>query len=600
MSVKHWSILLWAFLVVQFLPCKAQTQVIDSLKKSFERSDDLSEKSKLATDIAWEYLYIKPEKTLEYARRGLDLGQKANYPFGVATAYGTYGLYYDLTGDYNRSIESYLKAIKVLENMEGVEVNLAANYSNLALIFDYIQDHQKAIFYSKKALELEITSGQKLGEIYSYVNLATMFRSAQNEDSSLYYHQKAIEVGKQAELDEYKITYVNIGNIYLDKGELKNAENHYRLFLDYARKQGTEHQNRLAYAYSGMSNLHLLRNELEKGKTYADSALELTLIMQFRELRREIYEHYIHYYKKKGDYRKALEFYDKMVSLKDSLGNTDLKKQIQTLEARFQNEQNRSQIKELEADNQIKELTLAKAHTQRKLFLIIAILALLTLGVVIAFWITARRTSRKLAAKNILIENLIRESHHRIKNNLQVVSSLLHMQGLTLKSKEAQKAIDDAHSRVKAIALLHQRLQGSSDFELIRLNLFLKELCESILNSMSHNRKEVELELEIEDIKTPTDKAISIGLLTNEFFTNSLKYATMPGQKLKINIRISQGQEMEIVYSDNGPGLPSDLEVDESPSLGFTIINSIISQLNGTLKLTATRGFGAEIRLPHE
>ncbi len=174
------------------------------------------------------------------------------------------------------------------------------------------------------------------------------------------------------------------------------------------------------------------------------------------------------------------------------------------------------------------------------------------------------------------------------------------MQGLTLKSKEAQKAIDDAHSRVKAIALLHQRLQGSSDFELIRLNLFLKELCESILNSMSHDRKEVQLELEIENIKIPTDKAISIGLLTNEFFTNSLKYATIPGQKLKINIRIKQGQEIEIAYSDNGPGLPSDLEVDESPSLGFTIINSIIAQLNGTLKLTATRGFGAEIRLPHE
>ncbi|MGB0177363.1 MAG: histidine kinase dimerization/phosphoacceptor domain -containing protein, partial [Owenweeksia sp.] len=398
----------------------------------------------------------------------------------------------------------------------------------------------KAIYYSKKALELEIKAGQKPGEIYSYINLGTMYRAIGNEDSSLYYHNEAIAVGKAANIDSYKITYVNMANIYLDRKQLDTAEYYYRIFLEYAHSQGAEHQNRLAYAYSGMANLYLLRGELEMGKAYADSALELTIIMEFKDLRREVYGHYVVYYEKKGDYQKALEYFGRMSSLKDSLGSAELKTQIETLEARFQHEQHRSQISQLEADNEIKELTLAKAHAQRRLFLILSIMTFLTLAVVVAFWIVARKTSHKLAAKNALIENLIRESHHRIKNNLQVVSSLLHMQGLTLKSKEAQKAIDDAHSRVKAIALLHQRLQGSSDFELIRLNLFLKELCDSILKSMSQNPGGIDLHLEIDEIRTPTDKAISIGLLANEFFTNSLKYASQPGEKLKIHIQVKE------------------------------------------------------------
>ncbi|HAD96526.1 MAG TPA: hypothetical protein DCG19_03915 [Cryomorphaceae bacterium] len=577
-----------------------QRELIDSLKTALKKTDNLAEKSRLATDIAWESLYINPNHTLAYARTGLKYAQKANYPFGEATAYGTMGLYYDVVGDYNQAIESYLEAIRVLEKMDSVEVNLASNYSNLALIFDYIQDYEKAVFYTKKALKFEIISGQKDGEIISYINLAAMYRSLGMEDSSLYYHDRAIVSGKAAGLDSYKVTYVNVGNIYMDRGELDTAEYYYRLFLDYARKQGYDQRNFLAYAYSGMAELHLMRGELEKGKAYADSSMELTIQMKFRDLRKEIYNHYSDYYEKKGNYKQALVYMRKMTNLKDSLGNAEIKKQIETLEARFQNEQNRNHIKELQTENEIKELTLAKAHTQRKLFLVIAILALLTLAIVIAFWITARKTSRQLKAKNTLIENLIRESHHRIKNNLQVVSSLLHMQGLTLKSKEAQKAIDDAHSRVKAIALLHQRLQGSSDFELIRLNLFLKELCENVLKSMSDKPENIELSLEVGDIRTPTDKAISIGLLTNEFFTNSLKYAWRQEEKLRVRICISEGDEMKITYQDNGPGLPEDLEIGQSPSLGFTIINSLISQLNGTLKILTPPGFGAEISLPDE
>ncbi len=577
----------------------SQNALIDSLKAEFEQEENLTKKSMLATDLAWEYLYVEPGLSLHYAQKGLNLGQKANYAFGIATAYGSMGLYYDVVGHYHQSIEAYLKAIKVLENMDGVEVNLAANYSNLALIFDYIKDHEKAIYYSRKALELEIKGGQKTGEIFSYVNLATMFRSAGMLDSSLYYHKKAIATGQSANNEEYKTTYVNLGNIYLDRMQLDSAEYYYVKFMEFARKQGSRQKNRLAYAFSGLANLHLLRNELEAGKAYADSALRLTLEMQFMDLRREIYGHYVNYYEKSGQPAQALAYFKRQTALQDSLGNADLKKQIETLEARFQNEQNRNEISALEAENEIKELRLAKASTQQKLLAVIALLALLTLAVVIAFWITARKTSKKLAAKNSLIENLIRESHHRIKNNLQVVSSLLNMQGLTLQSEEARKAIYDAHSRVKAIALLHQRLQGSSDFEMIRLNLFLKELCDSILKGMSQNPGEIDLELEIDEIKTPTDKAISIGLLTNEFFTNSLKYATRPEKKLRIKIQIREGKEMQITYCDNGPGLPEEVDTERGSSLGFTIINSLISQLDGKLTLLPQQGFAAEIKIPH-
>lgn len=575
----------------------AQTAVIDSLKSALNVSESAKEKVKIYNDLGWEFLYLTPENTRAYADSALIITENSDDPFGRATAFGTLGLYYDVSGDYDQAIESYLAAIEILEPLEEYDQNLAANYSNLSLIFRNVEDPEKAIYYAKKALLLEQKSGQKQGEIYSYINLAVMYGEIDQPDSSLFYHRKAMQTGRKHGLDDYKTDFVNLGNLFIRKNETDSAEHYYTRYLEFSREKDMRKNSRLAYAYSGMANLYMARGELEMGKAYADSAYELSILLQYPRFRIEVLEHWITYHESKQEYRKALEYLRERQSLSDSIASLELKETAKTLEQRFQNKQNQSRIRELEAENKIKELSLYRSQNQRLLFLIIAILSIITLGITTIFLVSTRKTSVKLKAQNEMIQTLIRENHHRVKNNLQVISSMLSLQALTTSSPEAKTAIEDAYSRVKTIALLHHKLQESQDFETIQLDTFLKQLSEVVIKGLKSGLDKVSTLFRFEEAtRVDINYAISMGLILNELITNSFKYALRNGEELQLSLELKSADSgIKLRYVDNGPGFPRNFDPIKASSLGFTIINSLISQHQGKLATSNENGAVIEI-----
>jgi len=187
-------------------------------------------------------------------------------------------------------------------------------------------------------------------------------------------------------------------------------------------------------------------------------------------------------------------------------------------------------------------------------------------------------------------EALLGEIHHRVKNNLTIVYSLLELQAIQEKNADIVLAYRESQSRIKAMALVHEMLYKSHSFEAIELFSYLKNLAEHLQHLLSVN-KTVELKFIGKPLELPISKAVTCGLFANEILTNSYKYAIPLVEKPEIRIRLEEvGECVEMEICDNGPGLNEDFEEGKNESLGFKLMRTFASQLKGELEIKSENG----------
>lgn len=177
---------------------------------------------------------------------------------------------------------------------------------------------------------------------------------------------------------------------------------------------------------------------------------------------------------------------------------------------------------------------------------------------------------------------LLKEIHHRVKNNLQVVSGLLELQSKNLEDEAARDALREGRNRVRSIALIHQNLYRFEDLGSIELKRFIDDLCGEI----SSIYKKVALHLDVPSLQLDIDTAVPIGLILNELLTNSFKYAFGAGSAGEIFIRVcAPGPgRYELTYADNGPGLPAEFDITRATTLGIQLIHDLTRQIGGRVR----------------
>ena len=200
-----------------------------------------------------------------------------------------------------------------------------------------------------------------------------------------------------------------------------------------------------------------------------------------------------------------------------------------------------------------------------------------------------RKLEQSLQEKKVLLK----EIHHRVKNNMQIISSLLSLQRGCVEGDETINVLRDSQGRVRSMAMIHENLYQSPTLSNINFKNYIKELVKVIL--ISYGCRDIEIMLEVENIRLDIDTAIPCGLIINELVTNSVKYA-FPQGKGVINIKLKSFQdELELIIADNGIGLPLDFDYNKINTLGLQLVDSLVKQLNG--QITIESNLGSEFKM---
>ena len=215
--------------------------------------------------------------------------------------------------------------------------------------------------------------------------------------------------------------------------------------------------------------------------------------------------------------------------------------------------------------------------------------------------IKRKRIEKKIKASLDEKELLLKEIHHRVKNNLQFICSLLSLKSQQFKDKKIRGIFNECRDRVRSMALIHEKMMSSKDFGNIDFPEYIKELTNSLYRSFKIDPEDIVLNVNVEDMALGIDLAIPFGLIINELVSNSLKYAFPPSRKVKgridITLKTNSDDEIELDFWDNGVGIPKDFDIKTTKTLGLRLVTILIEdQLMGKCELDRRQGTKFRIR----
>lgn len=211
-----------------------------------------------------------------------------------------------------------------------------------------------------------------------------------------------------------------------------------------------------------------------------------------------------------------------------------------------------------------------------------------------------KRAEEQIAASLGEKEILLKEIHHRVKNNLQVVSSLLHLQSSSVENPHVLEVLRESQNRIRSMALIHERLYQSRNLARIDMDDYIRSLAGSLVRS--YDASGVRLSLKIANISLPLDTAIPCGLIINELLTNALKHAFQGSQKGEVEVRVEllRADTVLLTVRDSGTGFPADVDFQKTTTLGMQLVNTLTAQINGTIGLVHDQGTTFSITFPLE
>jgi two-component sensor histidine kinase len=471
-------------------------------------------------------------------------------------------------------------------------------------------------FYEKPEASRKDTN--VLGNFYN--DMGVHFNRANNLDSAVFYFNKAKAiVDAKGKYDPNKTYYDffsglidgNIASALAKRKKYKEAIPPLKKDIYYSLKA----QNLLSAAnsYNLIAECYLEIKEYDLARKYIDSCKPL--IAEIEELPPSLNNMLVEakYYKYTGNLNKAAEFYDKYIHFKDSITKTDNENKLINQQVSFELYQKEGLLTEKEKIIQKNKLISEHQKTQRSYLLLgIVVLAFIVLLLVINTQMNKRRQAelfiknkhiiqQKTAIENALKEKefLIKEIHHRVKNNLQIISSMLNLQAETIDNEAAKEVLQESRLRINSMALIHQLLYSKNNMLNVSISDYLNTLLSQIEKSYSGVSSKIITDLKCDNINIDLDTAIPLGLIVNELVTNSYKHAFKNTDSGLISVTFNKN-EADNVYNlsvrDNGKGF--DMTKLKTHSLGMELIQMLAEQLNSKMVFTNDKGTLAEISFP--
>lgn len=549
-------------------------------------------KSQLSLDsIAFYYNEIGITLDIEglyYLEKALEISQNVNNLKIQAKVLEDLSSIHRILGNKVAAIDYLLMAIEINKAFEDKYLE-AINYSQLASIYCSDKDYLEGIKYHELSLEAFSQSSEK--DIYNYMminlNAGENYRLLKKYDKAINLFTSVLTLNDDTKKDEtiYGYAYGNLGMTQMSIHQYKEAEKNLKLGFHYLKRVG-DHISAEIYRVE-LGKLHLQKKNEKRAESIFLNAYNNFKSLQAKEQIRDISNELVTFYEERNQLDKAL-FYEREKALyNDSLINKETIKKL---------EQGKHQI-EMNIIQHELEVMEEKARF-RSILNMIGVFFSLMLMVVIFFLfklsVKTRNKSNMIANQRDLLlvredekAILLKELNHRVKNNLQMISSLLNLQSRQLGDHpDAVKAIDSGRFRVEAMSLIHQKLYQKDVHTEIDIQPYIEELVLNLTYSFQASFKPI---FKIEDIDIHIDKAIPMGLIINEFVTNAMKYAFEDIENPQLIIELKRYEHQIVLkVKDNGVGIHRSKST--GTSFGLELVNSLVKQLGGTLTYETGRG----------
>lgn len=508
----------------------------------------VAEQVEILLDSAWVYINQGNSRALHWVHQSLHLAREQGYFKGEAQALEMEGLYYELVeNNMEEASIRYFEAVKICQ--EHQLDYLAEIYHIIGVMFHVNDHYEKAEEYYTLALEVMHPDMHQELQKKCFINLGSLHSVREDFDQAAYYFHKSLTIDSSPSFDFD--TYANLGNLYIRKNQPELA-------LPYMEKateihpENVDSERNLRFlidAKTRLKDTSGMGGIIDRAKSWLEKETKLrekSLMLRYLS----------DYFKEMGQFEKALEYKDQyLISYEEILENRN-NELVLDLENRYQSEQAKATIAE-------QQLQLEKEAARRKGYLITGLFLLLLCVVIAVFlrsiWVHRERLKKEVFFKEeALNENdlLLQEMHHRIKNNLQLLNSILNLHSRNIKNPLARQALESSRDSVSSIGLLHHQLYKSKDFRKINFKTYTEELCDYFRKAFSLEERNIQLNARCEDFEIDINKSIPLGLVMNEIVTNAIKHAfnDVPSGEIQLTVKTEDGQII-LEVRDNGIGI---------------------------------------------
>lgn len=577
-------------------------------------------------DIATKLAAVYPDSALQFAHRGWQMAQRIGSDsaaflniYAIGSAHGFKNnldsslYYYDLgiknavdlenhdqvinfvfakgtahyyQGNFAQAIAFYDEALQYWEATNNLQKQSKA-LNNIGIVYRLRREYDKAIDIYQRSINIKSQIGDSVGMANSYTNLgmALYHRDLYNESISAY--TAALELYELLESDYDAATVLaGLGNTHVALGNFVEAEQYIQRALPQLEKNLTID---LLGAYLSLSVIERSKGNPQAALKYIEPYYELVTDLDRINSRTSFEEELYACYNALGNHEKALFHLKNCMELFKESSSESKQRLAEEMQTRFETREKENTIR-------LQELEIEKSDREKQALFFGVAFALLAVLAMIVFAVSKIRSNRKLSEEKAKTEallsdreTLLREIHHRVKNNLQVVSSLLSIQGREITDDKAQQAVNESRNRVHSMALIHQFLYGEQNVSSIDMPQYVEQLSRKLFSTYRVDHDQVQLHVDVDPILLDVDTAIPVGLIINELITNSLKYAFPEDREGNLWVSLREKDKvLTLQVRDDGVGAKD--AVPKSTSFGMKLLNAFKQKLEAEFEITNNRG----------
>lgn len=542
------------------------------------------------------------DRSLSHFKSFLDKSEDTtSIDFGVALR--EIGRIYHRQAEYDLALNHLFQSKKIFEKKLDF-VELAKSIDILAGIYRKLENYEEAKRYLLESLNIRRKINDRDGIVVSYMMLGNLFANQSQYDDAIKMYSICDSILLENGDDKKSaMLSVNIGNLAYEKNNFEEALKYFEKSLNYFKKENNSYH--LASILFNIANLYDHEGRFDSAIKYYKQAEREAIKADAIGILRDIYENIAiaNFILKKTD--TAWHYYEKFDEVTNQIFNDKLQNTIAEWEVKLETAEKEKEIVLLKNKEELNIANIKQRTTERNGLLLVTVLFLaLVITLYIAFK-SKQKANKELSAQKEEIQKnheekalLLKELHHRVKNNLQLVSSLLSLQSFQTTDDNTRDAITQGRNRVEAMSLIHQKLYQTDQITHIDLKEYVENLTLNTMYSFGFTEKDVEFSVTSESLMVEVDIAIPLGLIINELVTNSFKHAfkSVEYPKLDITLRKHKNKQLSINIKDNGAGLPNGLEFDKKGSFGMELIQSLSRQIRATIELHEGPGCHIELK----